>query len=53
MLVYYLNNFIFILHLNTSYILVIYMYNFIIILLNFPPNTTKDFYNIVLNILGY
>ena len=52
-LVYYLNNFIFILYLGTSYILVIYIYNFIIILLGFPFNTTKDFYNIVLDILGY
>ena len=50
---YYLNNFIFILRLNTSYILVVYIYNFIIILLNFPFNATKDFYNTVLNILGY
>ena len=53
MLVYYLNNFIFILYLGTSYILVIYIYNFIIILLSFPPNTTKDFYGIVLDVLGY
>ena len=53
MLVYYLNNFIFILHLGISYTLVIYMYNFIIILLSFPPNTTKDFCGTVLDILGY
>ena len=43
----------FILYLNTSYILVVYIYNFIIILLNFPPNTTQDFYSTVLDILGY
>ena len=53
MLVYYLNNFIFILYLGTSYTPVIYIYNFIIILLSFPPNTTKDSYNTVLDILGY
>jgi hypothetical protein len=29
------------------------MYNFIIILLSFPFNTTKDSYGIVLDILGY
>ena len=52
-LVYYLNDFIFILYLSTSYISVIYMYNFIIILLGFPLNATKDFYGTVLNILGY
>ena len=53
MLVYYLNNFIFILYLGASYILVIYIYNFIIILLGFPFNTTKDSYSIVLDILSY
>ena len=52
-LVYYLNNFIFILYLGTSYILVIYVYNFIITLLSFPFNTIKDFYGTVLDILGY
>ena len=29
------------------------MYNFIIILLSFPFNTTKDSYNTVLDVLGY
>ena len=43
----------FILRLDTSYILVVYVYNFIIILLSFSPNATKDFYSIVLDILGY
>ena len=52
-LVYYLNNFIFILYLGISYILVIYIYNFIIILLSFSFNTTKDSCGMVLNILGY
>ena len=52
-LVYYLNNFIFILYRSTSYILVIYVYNFIIILLSFPLNTIKDFYSTVLDILNY
>ena len=53
MLVYYLNNFIFILHLGISYILVIYVYNFIIILLSFPLNAIKDSCGTVLDILGY
>jgi hypothetical protein len=52
-LVYYLNNFIFILYLGTSYTLVIHVYNFIIILLSFPPNTIKDSCGMVLDILGY
>ena len=52
-LVYYLNDFIFILYLGTSYTPVIYVYNFIIILLSFPLNTTKDFYSTVLDVLGY
>ena len=52
-LVHYLNNFIFILYLGISYTLVIYIYNFIITLLSFPFNTTKDFYGIVSDILGY
>ena len=52
-LVYYLNNFIFILYLGTSYTLVVYIYNFIIILLSFPLNATKDSYSMVLDILGY
>jgi hypothetical protein len=53
MLVYYLNDFIFILHLDTSYTLVIHIYNFIIILLGFPLNTIKDSYSMVSDILGY
>jgi hypothetical protein len=52
-LIYYLNNFIFILYLGTSYIPVIHVYNFTIILLGFLLNTTKDSYGIVLDILGY
>ena len=53
MLVYYLNNFIFILYLGTSYILVIYIYNFIITLFSFSFNTTKNSYSMVSDILGY
>ena len=52
-LVYYLDDFIFILRLGTSYTLVVYVYNFIIILLSFPLNATKDSYSTVLDILGY
>ena len=52
-LVYYLNHFIFILYPGTSYILIIYVYNFIIILLSFLFNITKDSYGTVLDILGY
>ena len=53
MLIYYLNYFIFILYLNTNYILVVYIYNFTITLLSFPLNVIKDFYDIVLDILNY
>jgi hypothetical protein len=53
MLIYYLNNFIFISCLGTSYILVVYIYNFIIILLSFPFNIIKDSYSTVLDILSY
>ena len=52
-LVYYLDNFIFILRLGTSYTLVVYVYNFTIILLGFPPNATKDSCGMVLDVLGY
>ena len=39
--------------LGTSYILVVYVYNFTITLLGFPPNATKDSYSTVLDVLGY
>jgi hypothetical protein len=52
-LVYYLDDFIFILYLDTSYAPVVYVYNFIIILLSFPLNPTKDSYSTVLDIPSY
>ena len=52
-LVHYLDDFIFILHPGTSYTPVIYVYNFTITLLGFPPNTIKDSYSTVSDVLGY
>jgi hypothetical protein len=52
-LVYYLDDFIFILRPDTSYAPVVRVYNFTIALLGFPPNAVKDSCGTVSDVLGY